>query len=281
MIQIAKRPQLPARPEDDLDAGGWRQPTIVLSAIITAVTLVVANVAALTISLTSERIYGGRVEIIFQPAADLSEAAADRELFTQEVILRSRAVLDPVARETRIAVKELEESLAIEIVNQTNVIRVTVAGPDRATARVLAQRIADTYSREVSSAGTSEYDRSAKQFHTRISQLAASASASERQLAGLASDPAVTARERDLQARLTTTRQLMTKLQDQLARLETERFTQPQAVALTQAFDLPDPLQPRPLQALAVGSLVGLFVAAGIVLVLLWLGLRSGADQWD
>jgi capsular polysaccharide biosynthesis protein len=280
MMQAAR--SAPPRPEvgASADDEGLRQPNIPLLVILTVLTLVAANGAALAISMTSKRIWGARVEIVFQPASDLGEAAADRQLFTQEVILRSRAVLDPVAKATRTPVTDVEKSLAIDILNQTNVIRVTVSSPDKETARVLAQRIADTYSQEVSSAGTSEYSSSVSQLQRRISQLSFGLAADQNRLAQLRADPAVTVAERDLAARVTSVQQLLAKLQDQLAGLEMRRFRLPAAEVLTRAYVLPTPLQPKPLQALAVGSLVGLFVATVIAIVLLWRGFR-GTGQWD
>ena len=69
---------------------------------------------------------------------------------TQEVILRSRAVLDPVAGATGIPARRLEQALSTEVVNQSNVVRVTVADRDEPTAQRLAQLITEEYEKQAS-----------------------------------------------------------------------------------------------------------------------------------
>ncbi|MGH8902973.1 MAG: hypothetical protein ACRDYA_15210 [Egibacteraceae bacterium] len=186
--------------------------TIGIAAILAIGVVVVSALAAFSVSSRQKRLYGAQTDIVFKPGPDLSDTAADRALNTQEVVSRSEAVLGPVSRAMQIPIKQIDKALTVEVVGQSNVVRLTVASLDPATAQTLTQMIADEYQKQI-----------------------------------VAMSPGYT------------------------------------LSVLTPSHVLSDPLKPRPAQAAALGTLIGMFIAAGMILVLLrpWMPRddRSGIDD--
>ncbi|MGH3922932.1 MAG: hypothetical protein ACRDTT_08710 [Pseudonocardiaceae bacterium] len=189
-----------------------RRPVTGIAVIFAIGVVVVSALAAFSASSDQKPLYAAQTDIVFEPGPDLSDTAADRALNTQEVVPRSEAVLGPVSRAMQIPIKEIDEALAIEVVGQSNVVRLTVASLNPATAQTLTQMIADEHRKRIT-----------------------------------AMSPGY------------------------------------ELLVLTPAHVLSDPLRPRPLQAAALGALVGVFIAAGMISVLLrpWVPHddRSGIDD--
>lgn len=185
-----------------LGSTGQRPRLVIKPAVILGVIAVVpvAALAAFLISLTLNPVYGAQTDIIFDPGSGLSDAAANRVLATQEVVLRSDAVLGPVSSVAQIPTRSIDKSLNIEVVGQSNVIRFTVAHQDPDTARLLAETITDEYEEQISAALP-----------------------------------------------------------------ESVRWS-----VLTPPHLLNEPLRPRPVLSAALGALVGIFIAAAAVVVLVW-----------
>jgi capsular polysaccharide biosynthesis protein len=119
-----------------------------LTVIAVALILLVAGpVAASLYSLSQDRVYGGQIDVLFMPGADRSDGAAEREMFTQQVLVRNPAVLEPVAPVVGISLPDLQEAISVGVVEQSNVLRITVAGSDPVSATRAAQAVADEYVR--------------------------------------------------------------------------------------------------------------------------------------
>ena len=71
-------------------------------AAIAAAAVVTCTLVALPIMLSRPSVYGAQADVLINPRAGQSDAATDRALATQEIILRSVSVLDPVASATGI-----------------------------------------------------------------------------------------------------------------------------------------------------------------------------------
>jgi capsular polysaccharide biosynthesis protein len=252
---------------------------------IAGAALVICTLAALPIVLSQPRVYGAQADLIFNPGANLSDVATDRALVTQEVILRSRTVLEPVAEATRIPVERLKKALSVEVVNQSNVVRITVADRDADTARRLAQLIAEEYEKRTSLTTSAADQQPIAYLEGQIEQLAASLAGMQARVDQLARrrepDAPVSAQERQLQLLATATQQRLARAQDQLAELQLGRLDQPRSRILAPAQVLEDPLRPRPVQAIAAGALVGVFVAAAIVLVLFRPRFAADRSMWE
>jgi capsular polysaccharide biosynthesis protein len=241
-------------------------------AIVTAFAL-----GAMLFGMTRERIYGAQVEVVFSPGADLSDNAVDRAMLTEEVILRSPAMLRPVGERTGTSVKALQDAISTEVVDQSNVLRITVRNRDRARAVALAGLIADQYQGRLTAGATGSEERLIAASQKLIERLSASLVRAQSRLDELAGSrdpraaPSVT--EQRAQAEVTRTVQQITVLQDGL---KASQDRQLQATFLTRGEPLLRPLEPQPLRELAAGLLVGIFVAAGVALALL--RRRSSTD---
>lgn len=266
---------------------GWhREPvTIGIPMIRRLIGVVIATaLTAFLVSLTQTRMYGAQTDIVFDPGPDLSDAAADRALITQEAVLRSAAVLGPPSTAMNIPIKELDKSLAVEFIGRSNVMRFTVVDPEPNRAQVLAQMITDEYNKKIMAMKSERIQRSTEYLQTKIDQLSTTlrdvranleARTRQRLRGQLASLD-----EQQLEALSLTTQQQISSLQNQLTAVELQRFAQPQGQVLTPPHVLDDPVQPRPVRALALGALVGIFIAAGAVGVLMWPRLVRNAMPW-
>jgi uncharacterized protein involved in exopolysaccharide biosynthesis len=262
-----------------------RLPSVRILALMAAAVVAISGSAALAFSLLSQPIYGAQAEIIFQPSGELSVFRAERDMATQEVILRGRAVLEPVARNTGIPVADLQDMISVEILGQSNILRITIGNPDPETARSLAQLVTTEYLVRFSSDSANAVDPAAEHLDRQVQTLSATISKMLDRLERLArergpGDPP-TAEERELRATVTSTLQRMGTLQEELTGLEKKRFQQPEVSLLVPAHRLEGRLRPRPLQALAVGALVGLFLTAGTALALLRPWARHANRGWE
>jgi capsular polysaccharide biosynthesis protein len=252
---------------------------------IAGAAIVICTLTALPIVLSQPRVYGAQADLIFNPGADMSDAAADRALVTQEVVLRSRTVLEPVAEATRIPVEGLKKALSVEVVNQSNVVRITVADRDADTARRVAQLIAEEYEKRTLFTTSAADQQPIAYLERQIEQLTASLAGMQARVDRLARrrepDAPMSTEERQLQLLATATQQRLARAQDQLTELQLGRLNQPRSRILAPAQVLEDPLRPRPVQAIAAGALVGVFVAAAIVLVLFRPRFAADRSMWE
>ncbi len=187
--------------------GRRRRRLLSLAAVAVAVVALFAG-AAVAYSLLQPRVYGAQADILLTPRPDISDAAVERAMLTQLMIMEGDLVLRPVAERVGMPVGRLREKVSAEIVGRSNILRLTTSDTNRSQAVLLAQLI------------TTEY------------------------LARASSEPAAPA-----------------------ARAEQEPPPSRSAV-LSAAAPLDDPLRPRPLRALAAGTLIGLVAAAVTVVVL-------------
>ena len=159
--------------------------------------------AALGFSLLIQpKVYGAQAEFLLTPRPDLSDAAVDRATQTQVQIVTSPAVLQPVADQAHVRLRDLQDAVSADMVGRTNILRITVGDRDPRRALALARLVASRYSQVKPPAATAGGP-----------QLAVTVLTPARRTDGL--------------------------------------------------------LQPRPLEALAAGALIGLVVAA-LAVVLLW-----------
>lgn len=261
-----------------------RVPALRTIGITVAMIMAVFVLGGLAFSLVQQRIYGAEVDILFNPGSDMSDAAVERAFATQQVIMRSPTVLQPVATATRIAVKDLERSLTIEIVERSNVMRLTVANESRATAVTVAQMIADEYQRGFTSGGPNSPERQTGPLQQQIKALADSLPSMQARLERMArareTSASPSAEERQLQTTWVAAVQRISNLQDRLTEAQLGQ-TQSQATLLTRASPLERPLEPQPIRALAAGALAGLVVAAGAVIAMLWPRFATDRFIWE
>jgi uncharacterized protein involved in exopolysaccharide biosynthesis len=272
---IPPRPRDGFAPERILRIQGRPLPGVRALALMAAVVVAVSVIAAVAFATLTPRVYGAQAEVIFQPSGDLSVFRAERDMATQQVVVQGQAVLGPVADATHIPVRKLQDMVSAEIVGQTNILQITVANPDRGTAVALAELITTQYLTRFTSASVTAVDPAAAQLDRQVQALSDTISKMLDRLERLA-------RERRPNApAITSTLHRMGVLQDELTTLDKRRFQQPDVSLLVPAHPLDEPLRPRPLQALAVGALVGLFLTAGGALALLRPWARHVDSGWE
>lgn len=112
-----------------------------LLALAATIILLTAGLA-LAGALIWPNTYAARAEILFpitqeQPTGFLRE---DRSMTTQLVLMRGRAVLDPIAKEQQRSVEDLQEHITVAVVQSSEIIelQVTDRSPERALQTVQA-----------------------------------------------------------------------------------------------------------------------------------------------
>jgi hypothetical protein len=282
---IPPRPRDGHAPERILRVQGRPLPGVRALALMAAVVVAVSAIAAVAFALLTPRVYGAQAEVTFQPNGDLSDFRAERDMATQQLVLEGEAVLGPVAGATHIPVKKLQDMVSAEIVGQTNVLRITVANPDRGTAVALAELITTEYLNRFASANVTAIDPAAAQLDRQVQTLSDTISKMLDRLERLARerrpDAPATPEERQLRGAVTSALHRMGVLQDELTTRDKRSLQQPDVSLLVPADPLEEPLRPRLLQALAVGALVGLFLTAGTALALLRPWARHVDSGWE
>jgi uncharacterized protein involved in exopolysaccharide biosynthesis len=269
-----------------LELRDWRpQPSLPFLALLAAAIVMVSVAAALAVSLVMPTVYGAQADLLIRPGGDASGFGAERDLATQETILQGGAVLGPVADAAGVPLERLRTMVSVENPAQTNILRLTVASQDRGTAQRLAELITQEYLRRASAAGDGGPDPLAAQLERQADSLSRTLSETLSRLDALARQrrpgAAAAPEEQRLRAAATSTLGRLGAVQDQLTALTSRRLEQADVTVVVPAHLLERPLRPRPAQALAMGVLLGLLVAAGVVLALRRPRSRPMVDYWN
>jgi uncharacterized protein involved in exopolysaccharide biosynthesis len=248
--------------------------------------VVVSAVAALAFARLQQPVYGAQADVVFQPSGDLSDFRAQRDVGTQPMILRSLAVMGPVSRSTGIPVDKLEKAITVDLPSQSDIVRITVADPDRATAKRVAKAVTTVYLSRFVTSDLTPVSPATVQLRQQVKLLSGTLSQILNRLDRLSRErppgrpPGV--EEQALQAASTVALRRMGTLQSELATLESRQFVQPDVSMLVPPHLLEGRLKPQATQALAVGVLVGTCVAVGVAVAALWPRrrdlLRGGGD---
>lgn len=242
--------------------------------VLPVVIIVAAAAGALLINFVRPPVYGAEAQILYRVADD-SGARAERELATQQVILRGRTVLQPVAAEVGMSVEELQDRVSVEVVGGSDVLRLTAGDPDAGVAVEVAQAIAENYVAAREEVAAANQDEAAALVEEQIAEVSEALAGVEDELAAAAGAPEepMTAEEERLADEAEALQRRLETLQDRLASLQLAPPTQEAQVRiLTPAYVLEEPLSPGPLQAGAAGMMVGVLVAAMLVAVQLHRG---------
>src|SRR3712207_2424110 len=132
------------RPTDEPDGGGVSARLVLL-----ALTIVLLGTAAgLAAALALPKTYGARAEILYNLSPEQRSGdplRQDRQLSTQLVFLKSRAVLGPIAQKQGMQFQELDENLSVEVLQTSEVIQVEAHGNTKEAARQTLQAVMDGY----------------------------------------------------------------------------------------------------------------------------------------
>ncbi len=263
--------------------GPWSPGIFTLSVLAILVVLLGAG-TAYGLALRQRPVYGAEAQILYGITQGAS-ARADRELATQEVIMLGAANLQPVADEQGLSVSALQDAVTVEVIGDSDVLRLQVADPDPSAALRTAELIAEGYVGSVTASSSSELADARAVFENRIEQLSEQLAAVEGRLEELdAQRPAdagsaQTPEERRLDLQSRALQQRLGDLQDQLTSVELEQAKTADVRILAAPELLGEPLAPKPAQAAAAGALVGIAIATAMI-VLLTRGRRP-ESAWD
>ena len=205
-----------------------------VAAVLGVLTFALFCVTAVWYSLLQPTVYGAQADILLTARPELSDAAVDRAMITQTMVVTSDPVLGPVASQAGVPLSRLRDEVSVDIVGRSSILRITVGDRDQTRAVQLVQLITAAYLRAPGAAPTP-----AVPLPTPAGSTAPPPSAA------------------DVGAPIVPT-------------------------VLVPATPLDQPLQPRPLRALAAGAILGLLVAAGVVtLVLRPRIVRRPAPHWE
>jgi uncharacterized protein involved in exopolysaccharide biosynthesis len=132
------------RPRQHARSRALRWPALILLALLL---VGVGAKAGSTVAAGMPTLYAAHSDVVYplvqeQPTGFLRE---DRNLSTQEVLIASREVTDPVAAQFKIPADQFDEHLTTEVVNDSEVIRLQYTDPSRAQARKVLAAIVDQY----------------------------------------------------------------------------------------------------------------------------------------
>ena len=248
-----------------------------LAAVIVLLIVGPAAVAG-WISARSEPTYAARAEVLFEDPAITDAQTMERAMTTQQLLLQSRQLVDAAATAVRRDRQELSEDLTVEVVEQSDLLRVTVEDTDDeralAATTALVQAYVDAAAALATANSTAAQERGILQpqvdgLATRLNEIQARLA----QLVRIAIPSAAQAQEaRTLEGEAQIIRQRLVDLQAQLLDVDlraVQEATPPARVA-TPPYVLDDPVGPQPLRAAAAGLLLGVLLATGLVLLVRW-----------
>ena len=137
-------PTVVVRPREHGRLHAFRWPALILLALLL---VGVGARAGSVVAAHMPTLYAAHSDVVYplvqeQPTGFLRQ---DRNLSTQEVLIASREVLDPVAKQFGIAADDLDQHLTTEVVDDSEVIRLQFTDPSRAQARKVLASIVDQY----------------------------------------------------------------------------------------------------------------------------------------
>jgi capsular polysaccharide biosynthesis protein len=211
------------------------------------VLVVLGAVAGFVTSLVIPKQYAAHAQVLYaiaqeQPTGFLRE---DRNITTQIVLLNSRSVLDPVAKQAHISVLELAKRVQAEVVTGSEVITITLTDHQGARAQHMLDLLVQQYlkiSNDDPRAELRDYLNSQlTDVLSRISEVRVAAATRGGELAALV--------EREQW------------LRTQLDEMKFSDIAGPGASVLVNPYVEVKPVSPKPLIDTAAGAFAGLIIA--------------------
>ncbi|HEV7829896.1 MAG TPA: hypothetical protein VGP04_13800 [Pseudonocardiaceae bacterium] len=251
-------------PTEDRGAG----PLTTRLVLLTLTIILLGTAAGLAGALVLPKTYGARAEILYSIGRDQGgdPLKQDRQMSTQLVYLKSRAVLGPVATKQGRQFKDLDKDVSVQVVDNSNVIQVEAHGATKLAALQTLQSVMDGYLTLIGQpTGVS------RNLDTQLADAKANTAAAETRIQQLT--PAVVAGTatqvalNEARAQLVASQDRQKAVQARIDELNLTGQTGPDAQLLTPPYSLPDAVFPQPLIAAGTGALVGLIVAGVVVAV--------------
>ncbi|PZS13364.1 MAG: hypothetical protein DLM60_20875 [Pseudonocardiales bacterium] len=247
--------------------------------VVLALTVILLGAAVgLTGGLVWPKTYGARAEILYLISQDQGgdTLRQDRQLSTQLVLLKSRAVLGPIAQKQGQQFEDLDNDVSVQVLDNSEVIQVEAHRFTELSAMQTLQAIIDRY---LTLAG--QPSGVARNLDTQLAttrQNTAQLQTREQQLrTAVLAGTATQASLNDTRAQLTTSLDRDKAIQARIDEIRLAGQVGPHAQLLTPPYSLPDPVFPRPLITAGTGALAGLIMAGAVVAVGVW--RRRGRER--
>src|SRR5205085_5554705 len=124
---------------------GWLTPRLVM---LTLTIILLGAAAGLAGALVLPKTYGARAEILYsasQPQQGGDPLQQDRQLSTQLVLLKSRAVLGPIAQKQGRRYEDLDKDVSVSVLENSNVIQVEARASTEPVALQTLQALTNGY----------------------------------------------------------------------------------------------------------------------------------------
>ncbi len=135
----------PVRPREPRPPRRRMRP--VMLAVMSVLIVAMFAGAALGYSQLQPTVYGAETDVLLTIRPDISDAAADRAMVTQTMVVQSPSVLQVVASRTGVPLAELQDAVSAAMISRSNILRITVADRDPARAVRIAEAVAGEYLR--------------------------------------------------------------------------------------------------------------------------------------
>ncbi|MDQ3761994.1 MAG: Wzz/FepE/Etk N-terminal domain-containing protein [Actinomycetota bacterium] len=237
--------------------------------VLLALTIILLGTAAgLVSALVLPKTYGARAEILYPLDQDQQGGdplRQDRRLSTQLVLLKSRAVLGPVAQKQGRQFEDLDEDISVKVLENSEVIQVEAHGSTELDALQTLQAIMDGYLALDQHTGVArnldtqlaDARQNTAQLQIQVQQLTTAV------LAGTATQASLN----EARAQLTASLDREKAIQARIDEVKLTGQVGPDARVLTPPYSLPNLVSPQPLIAAGTGALVGTIVAGAMVAV--------------
>jgi uncharacterized protein involved in exopolysaccharide biosynthesis len=239
--------------------------TLVAGAILV---VVLSATAAFLFAQTRSPVYEARSDVLIDLGVVGSQAEADRMLASVVVLATSRAVLEPAATRLGVEATQLEERVKAEVVQRSQIFRISAVAPDPEEARETVEAVTDvlverTAGGNVHNSGSAA---AAAMISEQIEELTAKREDLERQLADLERTQDDPAEYRVLSARAETIKDQLASLHERLIDRQLELASSPQLLEVLAPAYVGDRTGVNaPVRAAAIGTLVGLVLASAVL----------------
>jgi capsular polysaccharide biosynthesis protein len=240
--------------------------------VYAAALVVVGAVVGWLVADLGTPVHGARAEVLYELSGDQSTGflREDRQLTTQLVALRSRAVLEPVAQENGLTFEELVDKVHVSVVEGSEVVRVDVHDESADRARSLAAGVTFVYLSQHGGDRMAEARRFLRKEMKNLDERRAELKdrmilLQTARVQELGPDSQPGAEEAALAVEIEGLIQQSTEVLSRLEDVAVDDFAGPRVEQITEAYVLDEPVSPRPVRAAATGAIGGALVAAAVI----------------
>jgi uncharacterized protein involved in exopolysaccharide biosynthesis len=253
--------------------------------VVITVLVLMAMAAAYVASEMRTTVYAASADILFSADPIQPAQQMEREVATQALVLVSRNIVEPVAEARGMSFDDLSESLTVESLRDTNVVRLRFEADDPELARDITGAVVDRYLEHFSAVATPSGETAAA-LDAEIERLSGelddiSERINELDDLRLQSDnPGTrTAEQVRLEARANILAQRISGLQDRRLTETMERDGRAEPVVIAEPAILADVVAPTRTQSIAAAALAGSLVGGSLLSLAFVLQRRSSMPQ--